>query len=77
MKHYRYDLISAYLDGVKEHPQAVMEKLGKIIKCESCPIADCWVFRMEKEIYQLPNYLRELDDDFKFTDERNRNESME
>lgn len=71
MKNYRYDLISAYLDGVKKHPQAVMEKLGKIIKCESCLIADCWVFRMEKEIYSLPNYLRELDDDFKFTDERN------
>lgn len=71
MKNYRYDLISAYLDGVKEHPQAVMEKLGKIIKCESCLIADCWVFRMEKEIDSSPNYLRELDDDFKFTDERN------
>lgn len=77
MKHYRYDLISAYLDGVSEHPLEVMKKLGKIIKCESCPIADCWVFRMEKEIYPLPNYLRELDDDFKFMDERNRNESME
>lgn len=71
MKHYRYDLISAYLDEVKENPQAVMEKLGKIIKCESCPIADCWVFRMEKEINPLPSFLSELDDDFKFTDERN------
>ena len=71
MKHYRYDLISAYLDEVKEHPQAVMEKLGKIIKCESCPIADCWVFRVEKEINSLPSFLSELDDDFKFTDERN------
>ena len=71
MKNYRYDLISAYLDEVKEHPQAVMEKLGKIIKCESCPIADCWVFRVEKEINSLPSFLSELDDDFKFTDERN------
>lgn len=71
MKNYRYDLISAYLDGVKEHPQAVMEKLGKVIKCESCPIADCWFFRMEKEIDPLPSFLEELDDDFEFTDERN------
>lgn len=71
MKNYRYDLISTYLDGVKEHPQAVMEKFGKIIKCEYCPIADCLVFRMEKEINPLPNFLSELDDDFKFTDERN------
>jgi hypothetical protein len=71
MKNYRYDLISAYLDGVKVHPKTVMGKLGKVIKYESCPIADCWAFRMEKEINPLPSFLSELDDDFKFTDERN------
>lgn len=72
MKNYKYDLVGAILDyGIEEHPQVQMKKLGaKIIKSEPVPIADCWWFRIENEINPLPKYLREMSDNFKFSDER-------
>ena len=70
MKHYRYSVIGADMDGVTEHPQEQMRNLGaKVIKSEPVMIADCWWFRTENEINPLPNYLYEMDDDFKFSDE--------
>ncbi len=71
MKHYRYDLIGAHYDGVTEHPQAQMKKLGyKVIKSEPVPIADCWWFRVENKIKNTPSYLYEMKHGFKFSDER-------
>lgn len=68
---YRYDIISAYEQGVKEHPQIQMEKLGyKIIKSESVSIGDCWWFRVTNKIRKKPKYLNKMGNDFKFSDER-------
>ena len=71
MKHYRYDIIGADLDaGIKEHPQSQMKNLGfKLIKSEPVPIADCWWFRVENEIENIPSYLTLMPDDFKFSGE--------
>ena len=71
MKHYRYDMIGAYREaGVEEHPQEDMKNLGfKVIKSEPVPIADCWWFRVENEIDNLPSYLYPMRDDFKFSNE--------
>lgn len=70
MKNYRYSLITADMDGIKDHPQTQMKKLGaKVIKSEPVSIADCWWFRTENEINPLPKYLYEMKDDFKFSDE--------
>lgn len=64
MKGYRYDIIGAELNcGVKDHPQKVMKDLGfKVVKCEPVPIADCWLFKVENEIDEVPSYLTELND---------------
>lgn len=72
MKNYRYDMIGAHIyNGITEHPQVQMKKLGyKVIKSEPVPIADCWWFRVENEIKNTPEYLNEMSDDFKFSDER-------
>ena len=71
MKHYRYDLIGAYYDSVREHPQVQMKKLGyEVIKSEPVPIADCWWFRVKNEIKDIPSYLYEMKHEFKFSDER-------
>jgi hypothetical protein len=71
MKHYRYDLIGAHYDGVTEHPQVQMKKLGyEVIKSEPVPIADCWWFRVENKIKNTPSYLYEMKHEFKFSDER-------
>lgn len=68
---YRYDMISAYEQGVEEHPQIQMEKLGyKIIKSEPVPIGDCWWFRVANKIRKKPKYLDKMSKDFKFSDER-------
>ena len=71
MKNYCYDLIAAHLDPIKEHPQIQMKKLGfNVIKSEPVPIADCWWFRVDNEIANVPRYLYLMQDDFKFSDER-------
>jgi hypothetical protein len=72
MKNYRYDMIGADLDyNIHEHPQAQMKKLGfKLIKSEPVPVADCWWFKVENEIENVPGYLDLMLDDFKFSDER-------
>jgi hypothetical protein len=68
---YRYDVIGAYFDGVKEHPQTQMKKLGyEIIKSEPVLIADCWWFRVSNKIKNTPIYLSKMGNDFKFSDER-------
>lgn len=70
MKNYRYDVIGASCDyGVKEFPQAQMRKLGfHVIKSEQVTIADCWFFRVDNDIENIPGYLTELGD-LKFSDE--------
>lgn len=72
MKHYRYDVIGACLEArVKEHPLDNMKNLGyKVIKAEPVMIMDCWWFRVENEIDDIPSYLYPMRDDFKFPDER-------
>jgi hypothetical protein len=72
MKHYRYDMYGAIVcNGIKEHPQKQMKNLGyNVIKAEPVTIADCWWFRVDNEIENVPEYLYPMSDDFKFSDER-------
>lgn len=62
MKKYRYDLICAGLDyGIKEHPQKQMKKLGfNVVESEPIPIADCWIFEVNNDIDNIPEYLVEI-----------------
>ncbi len=71
IKHYRYCLITADWDcGVREHPQKQMSNLGfHVIDSEPFPIGDCWIFRVDNDIPEVPKYLTEIGD-FKFTWER-------
>ena len=71
MKHYRYDVLGADFDyHIKAHPQDQMELLGfDVVKSEPFPIGDFWFFRVKHKIHELPDYLHELPDDFKFPDE--------
>lgn len=64
MKSYRYDLIKAYLEfSIKEHPQKQMKNLGfNVIKAEPVPIADCWIFIVENDIKNVPEYLKDISD---------------
>lgn len=56
--------------GISEHPQAQMRKLGfHVIKSEPFPIGDCWWFRVDNDIENVPEYLHEMRGDFKFSDE--------
>ena len=71
MKNYRYDIDGAFEAGVHVHPQLQMKNLGyEVIKSEPVSIADCWWFRVNNEIEETPDYLYEIGDDFKFSDER-------
>lgn len=71
MLNYRYDLIQAYEEGVRLHPQDQMKKLGyKIIKSEPVPIGDCWWFRVKNRFGIKPKYLSKMGKNFKFSDER-------
>ena len=71
MKNYRYDVIGAYMKGIKDHPQEQMKKLGyEVIKSEPVIIADCWWFRVKNKFRIKPSYLRDMGKDFKFSDER-------
>jgi len=71
IKNYRYDVMGADMFyNVHEHPQVQIKKLGfNIIKAEAVPIADCWWFRSDSEVEELPGYIREMPDDFKFSGE--------
>ncbi|GAA6313814.1 hypothetical protein F290043J8_18400 [Mediterraneibacter gnavus] len=62
MKKYRYDIICAdMICGVKEHPQKQMKKLGfNIVESEPIPIADCWIFGVNNDIENVPEYLAEV-----------------
>ena len=71
MKHYRYDMYSASRSGIKEHPQKQKKNLGNnVFKAEPVTIADCWWFRVDNDIENVPEYLYLMSDDFKFSDER-------
>ena len=73
MKNYRYEILGAHYNyGIETHPHEQMIKLGfHVIKGEPVPIADCWIFRVdnENEIENIPGYLKEINDDFKFAGE--------
>lgn len=71
MKHFKYDMIGAYVNGhIKMHPQKDMERLGfALAKSEPVPIADCWWFRCDKYPDEYPDYIIQMRDDFKFSDE--------
>lgn len=71
MKNYRYDISEAFEAGVHVHPQLQIKNLGyEVIKSEPVSIAECWLFRVNNEIEETPDYLYEMGDDFKFSDER-------
>lgn len=72
MYNYRYDLISADIDyHIKKHPQQDLIDRGyKWIKCEPFSIADCWIFRFDKELNNPPPYLARVSDNFRFSNER-------
>lgn len=67
-EHYttvRFDLIGAYKQGHKEHPQRVMEKIGfKIIKFQGIPIADCAMMQVVGNPDLFPEFVEIVD--FKF-----------
>lgn len=69
--HYRYDVTGSCLDfGIKTHPQEQMRKLGlHVIKSEPCTVADCWFFRTDNDIQDVPKYLHRMSDSFRFSDE--------
>lgn len=69
MCHYRYDLISADIDwGVRVHPQQDLKDRGySWIASEPFAIADCWIFRFDKELDNPPGYLTRISDDFRFS----------
>lgn len=71
LKNYKYDIMAAGLVyGIEVHPQLQIENLGfHIVKAEPCPIADSWFFRTDSFVQNIPNYVEELPDDFKFSDE--------
>jgi hypothetical protein len=71
MKHYRYDMYGAFRNGINEHPQKQMKNLGcNVVKAEPVTVADCWWFRVDNDIENVPEYLYSMSDDFKFSDER-------
>lgn len=72
MSNYKYDVIGADLDyGVKKHPISDIMNIGfNIIKAEPCMLADCWWFRSDTDVKEIPPYIIKLSDDFKFSDER-------
>ena len=72
MYHYRYDVISADIDyHISKHPQQDLKDRGyKWTKSEPFPIADCWIFRFEKELIDPPKYLTRISDAFSFSDEK-------
>lgn len=46
---------------VREHPQKQMKKLGfNVVKSEPIPIADCWIFEVDNDIENIPEYLVEV-----------------
>lgn len=63
-KTLRYDMIGTSEDGIREHPQKVMEKIAdknRWIILDSCPntISDSWFFWIcgYKDGIELPKYL--------------------
>ena len=71
VKNYRCCLDTAIECKIDEHPQRQMKKLGfHVIKSEPVPIGDCWWFRVDNKINDIPPYLFELNDNFKFSGEK-------
>lgn len=68
MKHYRYEVLTAHIDfGVELHPQKDMARLGfKVVDSVPVSVADVWIFRVENEIDNMPPYLVDIGDDYKF-----------
>ena len=62
-KALRYCYLSAFDEGVKEHAQVVMKKLGIThYDCEACPIADCWLFYVKDwPDMELPKYITKVE----------------
>lgn len=71
MKNFYYSVIGAGYAGIYEHPQTWMEALGfHLVKSEPVSVADCWWFRCDEYPEINFDYIKELPDDFKFSDER-------
>jgi len=63
----KYDMITAFNEGVREHPQKQMEKLGyKVIASIAQSLYDCWGFTVEDYIEPMPKYLKKFEYDFDY-----------
>lgn len=57
----RYDMYSAWKQGVTDHPQKVVTDLGMIVfSFEGVPIADCAIMEvgnLKNQLPKLPSYI--------------------
>lgn len=61
MKLYRYNVIGAFLAGVKEHPETDIKRVApNATELEPHMIADCWLFK-SPPIADLPDYIDEVE----------------
>lgn len=57
----RYDLITAFNQGVLQHPQLQMKDLGyEVLSFEGVPIGDCAIMEVKELIEPLEKYLTEI-----------------
>ena len=74
MKYYNYyySVIDADLSyHITTHPTQQMRNLGfHVVKSEPFIIGDCWWFRTDNQVDNLPAYIKRLADDFRFSDEQ-------
>ena len=63
MKHVFYNMWSAHDEGVDEHPQTQLKKLGiKYYKSVPQSLFDGWEFWIDDDA-ELPDYIKELSRD--------------
>lgn len=61
MKFLNYNIITADICGIKEHPQDYMNKHFKVIHYVPKLITDCWWFCVEDyDYFELPEFLHEM-----------------
>lgn len=54
----KYDLTSAFISGVKSHPQEVVQSLGmKVLYYEGVPIGDCVMMQVLNVPVSFPDYI--------------------
>lgn len=69
LKALKYDMIDAFLDGERRHPQTAMKSLGLDGYYHARPesIADCWFFFFsEWPTTELPPWIKKVEFDERF-----------